>query len=91
MVLVWIAAACCLLAATLMFTPRMRSFRFYRPVAIFFLSEGIWLLGDYAVDQIAPGAVFMDVIHYIILIVIAAWMLISVFIGGGKKKPASHK
>lgn len=91
MVLVWIAAACCLLAATLMFTPRMRSFRFYRPVAIFFLSEGIWLLSDYAVKQITPGAVFMDLIHYIILIVIAAWMLISVFFFGGRKKPSDKK
>ena len=91
MVLPIIAAVCCLVAATLMYTPRMRMLPFYRPVAILFLSEGIWLLADYAVSQIAPGNAFMDVIHYVILIALVAWLVISVFVGGLKKKPSGSK
>ncbi len=91
MILPIIAAVCCLVAATLMFTPRMRMLPFYRPVSILFLSEGIWLLADYAVSQIAPGNALMDIIHYIILIAVVAWLVISVLVGGMKNKPSGSK
>lgn len=86
MVLAIIAGICCLVAATLMFTPKMRMLPFYRPVAILFLSEGVWLLADYAVSQIAPGNAFMDVIHYIILAAVVVWLVITVILSGNKKK-----
>ena len=59
MLLAIISAAACLAATTIMYSPKMRSFRYYRPVALFFLFEGIWMLADYAFEQIFPGNVFM--------------------------------
>ncbi len=91
MVLVIIAAVCCLAAATLMYTPRMRSFPYYRPLAFFFLFEGIWLPADYAVAQIAPGAVFMSFIHYIAIILLVAYLVVCVFLNTRKKKGTKKK
>lgn len=87
MILAIIAAAACLAAATIMFSPRMRSFRYYRPFALFFLFEGIWIMLDYAFRQIVPDNVFMDVIHYIGIIVIVVIFILNILFGSGKKKP----
>ena len=86
MILAIIAAAACLAAATIMFSPRMRSFRYYRPFALFFLFEGIWIMLDYAFRQIVPDNVFMDVIHYIGIIVIVVIFILNILFGSGKKK-----
>ena len=69
MLLAIIAAVACLAVATLMYTPKMRTFRFYRPVALIFLFEGIWLLIDYIVQQIAPDSTVTMILHYVGLII----------------------
>lgn len=86
MIFAIIAAVACLAAATIMFSPRMRSFRYYRPFALFFLFEGIWIMLDYAFRQIVPDNVFMDVIHYIGIIVIVIFFILNILLGSDKKK-----
>ncbi len=86
MILSIIAAAACLAATTIMYSPRMRSFRHYRPVALFFLFEGLWVIFDYLFAQLIPGNTFMMVIHYIGLIVLIGYFIISILLSGGSKK-----
>lgn len=87
MILAIITAAVCLAATTIMYTPHMRSFRYYRPIAFFFLFEGLWIIADYAFAQIFPGNVFMQMIHYIGIIIIVAYFVISIIVNSSKKKP----
>ncbi|MDD6489198.1 MAG: hypothetical protein PUG48_05225 [Clostridia bacterium] len=86
MLLAIISAVVCLAIATMMYTPRMRSFRFYRPVAFLFLFEGIWVLADYIFRQISPDNVFMQIIHYVGLIVLGMYFLIKLFFSDRKKE-----
>ena len=85
MLLAIISGAICLVAATMMFTPRMRSFQFYRPVGLIFLFEGVWLLLDYIFRQISPDNVFMMIIHYIGLAVLMAYFILKVLFGSKEK------
>ena len=55
----------------------MRSFSQYRPVGLFFLFEGVWLLADYIVKQFVPDNVFMMIVHYIGLSVIGLYFVFS--------------
>ncbi len=86
MLLAIISAAACLAATTIMYSPKMRSFRYYRPVALFFLFEGIWMLADYAFEQIFPGNVFMLMIHYIGIILIILYFILSILFLSNKNK-----
>lgn len=86
MLLAIISAVVCLAIATMMYTPRMRSFRFYRPVAFLFLFEGVWVLVDYIFRQTVPDNVFMQIIHYVGLIVLGVYFLIKLFFLGKKKE-----
>ncbi len=85
MLLAIIAAAACLAATTIMYSPKMRGFKYYRPVALLFLFEGIWLLADYAFAQLIPGNVFMQIIHYIGILAIFVYFIISILINSRKK------
>ncbi len=78
MLLAVISAAVCLAVATMMYTPKMRVFKFYRPVALIFLFEGIWLLVDYIVRQIWPDSTATMVIHYIGLILLGAYFIFRI-------------
>lgn len=77
MLLAIISAAICLAAATIMYTPKMRSFSQYRPVGLFFLFEGVWLLADYIIKQMIPDNIFMMIVHYIGLSVIGLYFIFS--------------
>lgn len=85
MLLAIISAAICLAAATIMYTPRMRSFQFYRPVGLIFLFEGVWLLADYIFRQIAPDNIFMMIIHYIGLGVLMMYLILKILFGSKEK------
>ena len=86
MLLAIISAVVCLAIATMMYTPRMRSFRFYRPVAFLFLFEGVWVLADYIFKQAVPDNVFMQIIQYGGLIILGLYFLIKLFFSGKKKE-----
>ena len=64
----------------------MRTFRYYRAMAFLFLFEGVWILADYAFSQIFPGNTFMAAIHYIGLILLIAYLIVSIFLDSRKKK-----
>lgn len=85
MLLAIISAAVCLAIATMMYTPKMRNFQFYRPVAFLFLFEGIWVLLDYIFRQIVPDNIFMQTIHYVGLIVLGAYFVLKLFMSSDKK------
>lgn len=91
MILAIISAVVCLIAATLMYTPKMRSFTYYRPIAFLFLFEGIWVMLDYIFRQLIPDNVFMQAIHYGGLIIITAYFIISIFLSTCKKKKPKGK
>ena len=77
MLLAIISATICLAAATIMYTPKMRSFSQYRPVGLFFLFEGVWILADYIIKQMIPDNIFMMIVHYIGLSVIGLYFVFS--------------
>ena len=86
MLLAIISAAACLAVTTIMYSPRMRSFHYYRPVALFFLFEGIWVVADYAFRQIFPDNVFMGIIHYIGIIIFVIYFILSILFSAERKK-----
>ena len=85
MLLAIIAAVACLAVATLMYTPKMRAFRFYRPVALIFLFEGIWLLIDYIVQQIAPDSTVTMILHYVGLIIFGIYFILRILFESNDK------
>ncbi len=85
MLLAILAAAACLVAATLMYTPKMRTFRFYRPVALIFLFEGVWLMLDYIVRQASPDSTFTMIIHYVGLIVFGIYFSLRILFESNDK------
>ena len=89
MLLAIIAGVVCLAVGTMMYTPKMRSFKLYRPTAFTFLFEGIWILLDYIFRQIFPDNVFMQAIHCIGLIALGIYFVIAAFLSENKsqKKP----
>lgn len=91
MLLAIIAAAVCLAATTIMYSPKMRSFHYYRPVALFFLFEGIWILADYAFEQLFPGNVFMLIIHYVGVIAGILYLMLSILFSSKKTGKSSKK
>ncbi len=91
MLLAIISAVVCIIAATIMYTPRLRGFQHYRPVALAFIFEGIWIMLDYIFRQIMPDNVFMEMIHYIGLIVLGIYFVVSVFFLSGKKTNTNKK
>ena len=80
MLLPIISAVVCLAAATIMYTPRLRGFQHYRPVA----------QNNYPYI-ISPDNVVMEIIHYIGIIVLGIYFVISVFFSAGRKSRARKK
>ncbi len=91
MILAIISAVACLAVTTLMYSPKFRGFAYYRPFALFFLLEGIWILADYAFAQIMPGNVFMDIIHYCVIVAMVIYFILSILLRSDKKKSRREK
>ena len=90
MLLAIISAAACLAVTTIMYSPRMRSFRHYRPISLFFLFEGIWIVADYAFRQIIPDNVFMEIIHYAGIIIFVIYFILSILFSADRKHPSKR-
>lgn len=86
-----VSAAVCLAVATMMYTPKIREFRFYRPMAFIFLFEGIWIIVDYIMKQLIPDNTFMMLIHYLGLIILCIYFALSVFFTSKKKTDKKNK
>ena len=89
MIFMMISAVICLACAAVMYTPRLRSFQFYRQIGLILLFEGIWQIGDFIFRQIFPDNVFMQMIHYIGFSLLGIYFIISVIVT--KKQGASRK
>lgn len=89
----FIAAAVCFAVAVVLFTPLFRSIAVFRPVALFFIFEGLWILGNYLVTQIWPGLNIMQWVHYIGIVVFGGYLLLCLFYSRPKKtaKPEKQK
>lgn len=90
MILVIISSIVCFCMTIIMYTHKMRIFAFYRPLAWLFLFEGIWILLDYIFRQIFPDNVFMQIIHYIGIIVLGIYFMASIIISA-KQKPSKKR
>ena len=84
----WIAilsAFICLLIAVILFTPLFRGVPLFRPVALFFIFEGAWVLANFLVTQILPGTDAMQWIHYTGIIVFGGYLLLCLFYSRPRK------
>lgn len=57
----------------------------FRPVALFFIFEGVWMAANYLVTQLWPGTDAMQWIHYTGIIVFGGYLLICLFYSRPKK------
>ena len=80
-----IAMGICLVITGLLFAPSFRQIGMLRPIALFFLFEGIWIFVDYIVTKTAPGSDATQWIHYIGIIVFGGYMLVCLFYSRPKK------
>lgn len=90
----WIAilsSLICLAVAVVLFTPLFRSAPLFRPVAVFFVFEGVWILCNYLVTQIWPGSTAMQWIHYTGIIVFGGYLLLCLFYSRPKKSKPPKK
>lgn len=87
----FIAAAVCFAVAVVLFTPLFRSVAVFRPVALFFIFEGLWILGNYLVTQIWPGLNVMQWVHYIGIVVFGGYLLLCLFYSRPKKEGAEKQ
>lgn len=83
--IVLIASFICLVVAVILFTPLFRGVPLFRPVALFFIFEGVWMLANYLVTQLWPGTDAMQWIHYTGIIVFGGYLLICLFYSRPKK------
>ena len=64
MLIAILSGAVCLIISIILFTPMFRHFMILRPVALFFIFEGVWIFVDYLIARIYPGTEAMQWIHY---------------------------
>lgn len=91
MLIAILAAAVCLIVAIVLFTPMFRHLLLFRPVALFFIFEGLWIMGDFLVSQLWPGTEAMQWVHYAGIIVFGGYLVICLFFSRPKKEKASKK
>lgn len=81
-----LAALICLIIAIVLFTPMFRTVPLFRPVAVFFVFEAMWILCNYLVTQIWPTNTAMQWIHYTGIIVFGGYLLLCLFYSRPKKQ-----
>lgn len=86
-----IAALLCLAVSVVLFTPMFRSAPLFRPVALFFAFEGVWVLFNYLITQIWPGNTSMQWIHYTGVIVFSGYLLLCLLYSRPKKPKKEKK
>lgn len=91
MLIAILAAAVCLIVAIVLFTPMFRHLLLFRPVALFFIFEGLWIMGDFFVSQIWPSVEAMQWVHYAGIIVFGGYLIICLFFSRPKKEKDSKR
>ena len=83
MLLAIIGGLVCIAMGALMYLPKMRNYKLYRPTSFLFIFEGVWILLDYIFRQIFPDNVFMQAIHCIGLTALAIYFFVCAFLSAG--------
>ncbi len=86
----FVAAFICFTVAVVLFAPLFRTVALFRPVALFFIFEGLWILANYLVIHIWPGTSMMQWVHYIGIIIFGGYLLLCLFYSR-PKKPKKEK
>ncbi|MEF2918955.1 MAG: hypothetical protein U0O22_00615 [Acutalibacteraceae bacterium] len=90
MLIAILSAAICLIIAIILFTPTFRHLPLFRPVALFFIFEGVWIMADYLFTQLFPGTEAMQWVHYAGVLVFGGYLAICLFFSK-PKKPKNEK
>lgn len=80
MLLAIIGGIFCISMGALMYAPRMRTYKLYRPTSFLFIFDGVWILLDYIFRQIFPDNVFMQAVHCIGLTALAIYFFVCAFL-----------
>ncbi len=91
MLLAIIGGLVCIAMGALMYAPKMRNYKLYRPTSFLFIFEGIWILLDYIFRQIFPDNVFMQAIHCIGLTALAVYFLVCAFFSNKNPEHKNHE
>lgn len=91
MLIAIISAVICLIISIVLFTPAFRRLLILRPVALFFIFEGVWIMVDYIITQIWPGIEAMQWVHYAGIIIFGGYLLICLFLGRPEKRKNRKK
>lgn len=91
MLIAIIAAVICLIIAIVLFTPMFRHLVLFRPVALFFIFEGVWIMCEYIITQIWPGTEAMQWVHYAGVIVFGGYLALCLFFSRPKKEKRSRR
>lgn len=87
MIIAILSAVVCLIIAIVLFTPMFRTLVLFRPVALFFVFEGIWIMCDYIISQIWPNSEAMQWVHYSGIIIFGGYLLLCLILS----RPRKHK
>lgn len=91
MLIAILASAVCIIIAILLFTPIFRHALLFRPVGLFFLFEGIWIMFDYLVSQLWPGNEAMQWVHYAGVIIFGGYLMICLIYSKPKKEKSKSR
>lgn len=91
MLIAILAGAVCIIITILLFAPMFRHALLFRPVALFFLFEGIWIMFDYLVSQLWPGIEAMQWVHYAGVIIFGGYLMICLIYSRPKKEKSKRK
>lgn len=91
MVIAILASAVCIIIAILLFTPMFRHALLFRPVALFFFFEGIWIMFDYLISQLWPGVEAMQWVHYAGVIIFGGYLMVCLIYSRPKKEKKKSK
>lgn len=91
MILAIIAALVCLAAAAVTFTPNLRGIRLLRPIAVYLIFQGVWILLSYALLQLNPNNAFVFPVNYIATILLIAYFIFVMIASNFKRKLKKEK
>lgn len=91
MILAIISAVLCFAVAVLIYTPYFRKIPLIRPIALYFVYEGGWILASNIVLQLDPANDIILNINYIVTIVFMLYYMFFLFMTKRKSKRKFRK
>ena len=91
MLIAILSGAVCLIISIILFTPMFRHFMILRPVALFFIFEGVWIFVDYLIARIYPGTEAIQWIHYAGIIIFGGYLILCLIYNRPRREDVSGK